>query len=250
MPPNASEPESGSVMAHAAIFSSVISSGSQRSFCASVPRLMMVAAPRPRLTDAVLSNPMLTRAISDTNTAIIDPCAPPPKPPESSGFSSGTSSRCSPFCLARSRSSIFLTDSAAMASRPNWLNSLRTIGYGDISPVSNSSRCGRISLSTNCRTALWTIRSVSDHSIMAPLTLGALVGGDDGGAAQPDVVLQCGADVVDLTLVGCPAQLPGQFGALRQAGGAQRVPLGDQAAGRVDHPATPVGGVVVVDQLR
>ena len=78
MPPNASEPESGSVMAHAAIFSSVISSGSQRSFWASVPRLMMVAAPRPRLTDAVLSKPMLTPASSDTSTATIDPCAASP----------------------------------------------------------------------------------------------------------------------------------------------------------------------------
>ena len=73
MPPNASEPESGSVIAHAAIFSSVISSGSQRSFWAKVPRLMMVAAPRPRLTDAVLSNPMLTLAISETRTATIEP---------------------------------------------------------------------------------------------------------------------------------------------------------------------------------
>src|ERR1700753_3018782 len=225
MPPNASEPESGSVMAHAAIFSSVISSGSQLSFCASVPRLMMVAAPKPRLTDAVLSSPMLTRAISDTSTAIIDPCAPPPKPPDMLEFSSGSSAAGAPFCLARSRSSIFLTDSAAMASRPNWLHSLRAIRYGDSSPVSNSSTCGRISLSTNCRTASRTIRSVSDHSIMAPLTLGALIRGDDAAAAQSDVVLQCGADVVDLTLVGRPTQLPGQFGALRQAGRAQRVPL-------------------------
>ena len=46
---------------------------------------------------------------------------------------------------------------------------------------------------------------------------GALVGGDDGRAAQPDVVLQRSGDVVDLTLVGGAAQLPGQLGALREA---------------------------------
>lgn len=123
MPPNASEPESGSVIAHAAIFSSVISSGSQRSFWASVPRLAMVAAPRPRLTDAVDSNPMLTRAISETSTAIIEPCAPPP-------LNSFAAPELSPFSSTplRSRSSTFLTASAAMVSRPNWLNSLRAIG--------------------------------------------------------------------------------------------------------------------------
>ena len=125
MPPNASEPESGSVMAHAAIFSSVISSGSQRSFWASVPRLMMVVAPRPRLTETVLSNPMLTPASSETIMATIDAWAAiPPKPPAPSGFSLCAS----PASLARSRSSIDLTDSAAIASRPNWLKSLRAIG--------------------------------------------------------------------------------------------------------------------------
>ncbi len=73
MPPNASDPESGSVIAHAAIFPSVISSGNQRSFWASVPRLMMVVAPRPRLTPTVLSSPMLTLATSEISTATIEP---------------------------------------------------------------------------------------------------------------------------------------------------------------------------------
>ena len=81
------------------------------------------------------------------------------------------------------------------------------------------------------------------------LALGALVGGDDGGAAEPDVVLQGGVDAVDLTLVGGAAQLPGQLGALGQPGGAERMALGDQPARRVDHPAAAVGGVAVVDQL-
>ena len=64
-------------------------------------------------------------------------------------------------------------------------------------------------------------------------------------------MLCCRATVasVDLTLVGGAAQLPGELGALGEAGGAERVALGDQAAGGVDDPAAAVGGVVVVDEL-
>ena len=57
MPPKASEPESGSVIAQARDLSSVMRSGSQRCFWARVPRLMIVAAPRPKLTPTALSNP-------------------------------------------------------------------------------------------------------------------------------------------------------------------------------------------------
>ncbi len=63
-------------------------------------------------------------------------------------------------------------------------------------------------------------------------------------------MLQGRVDAVDLSLVGSAAQLPGQLGALGQAGRAERVALGDQPTGGVDHPATAVGGVVVVDQPR
>ena len=134
MPPNASEPASGSVIAHAAIFSSVISSGSQRSFCASVPRLMMVAAPSPRLTPTVLSRPMLTPASSETIATAIDACAPisPSPPPCFVGELLGRRTSA----LARSFSSMPLTASAAITSRPNSLNSFRAIGYGDSSPLS------------------------------------------------------------------------------------------------------------------
>ncbi len=59
----------------------------------------------------------------------------------------------------------------------------------------------------------------------ATLTLGALVGRHDRGPAEADVVLQRGGDVVDLTLVGRPAQLPGQLGALRQARRPSGCPL-------------------------
>jgi hypothetical protein len=82
------------------------------------------------------------------------------------------------------------------------------------------------------------------------LALGALVGRDDGGAAQADVVLKGGVDTVDLALVGGAAQLPGQLRALGQTRRTERVPLGDEPTRRVDHPASAVGGVVVVDQSR
>ena len=55
---------------------------------------------------------------------------------------------------------------------------------------------------------------------------------DDGGAAEADVVLQGHLGALDLALVRLAAQLPGQLRALRQAGGAERVALGDQAAAR------------------
>ncbi len=50
IPPKASEPESGSVMAQAPIFSIVSRSRAQRSFWAVVPLLMIEEAVRPTLT--------------------------------------------------------------------------------------------------------------------------------------------------------------------------------------------------------
>ena len=80
----------------------------------------------------------LTLAISDTSTAAIDPGAARPNLRLISSLHSfvGSSSArhsfvswvYSPACLARSRSSIFLTDSAAITSRPNWLKIFRAIG--------------------------------------------------------------------------------------------------------------------------
>src|ERR1700730_1321680 len=54
MPPNASEPESGSVMAQAPILARVSRSRPHRSFCSMVPRFMIVPAARPRLTPTPL----------------------------------------------------------------------------------------------------------------------------------------------------------------------------------------------------
>ena len=63
-------------------------------------------------------------------------------------------------------------------------------------------------------------------------------------------MLQRDARAVDLALVGLAAQLPGQLAALGQAGGAERVALGDQAARRVDDRAVAaVGGGLRVDEL-
>ena len=79
---------------------------------------------------------------------------------------------------------------------------------------------------------------------------GGLVDGDDGGAAEPDVVLEGDLGAVDLALVGGAAQLPGQLAALGEAGGAERVALGDQAARRVDDRAVAaVGRRLGLDQL-
>src|SRR6185437_9589664 len=57
--------------------------------------------------------------------------------------------------------------------------------------------------------------------------LGALVGRHHRRPTEPDVVLQHRGEVVDLPLVGGAAQLPGELGALCQAGRAQWMALGD-----------------------
>ena len=61
---------------------------------------------------------------------------------------------------------------AAIASMPKVVYSLRSRSYGGRSPCSSSSRCGRISLSTNCRTASRIIFSSSGHSYMARIVWG------------------------------------------------------------------------------
>ena len=55
--PNASEPESGSVIAHAPTLSNVRRSSAHRSFCAAVPLLMMAPAARPTLTPMAVTSP-------------------------------------------------------------------------------------------------------------------------------------------------------------------------------------------------
>ena len=77
----------------------------------------------------------------------------------------------------------------------------------------------------------------------------ALVEGDDAGAAQAQVVLQRQPGAVHLALVGLAAQLPGEFGALCQARGAQRVALAEQAARGVGDHLAAVAVVAIADEL-
>jgi hypothetical protein len=72
---------------------------------------------------------------------------------------------------------------------------------------------------------------------------------DDGGAAEADVVLEGDLRALDLALVGLAAQLPVELGALREAGGAEGVALGDEAARGVDDPLAAVGDGAGVDEL-
>src|SRR5262245_65314289 len=77
-----------------------------------------------------------------------------------------------------------------------------------------------------------------------------LVDRNDRSSAEADVVLQSDLGAVDLALVGLAAQLPGELRALGEPGGAERMALGDQASGRVDHRAlAAVGGRLGLDQL-
>ena len=59
----------------------------------------------------------------------------------------------------------------------------------------------------------------------------------DAGAAEAEVVLQRGPHIIHLSLLRLSPQLPDQFRALRQPGSADGMTLGQQATGRVDHPA-------------
>ncbi len=54
---------------------------------------------------------------------------------------------------------------------------------------------------------------------------------------------------MDLALAAFASKLPREFGALREAGGAERVPLGEQAAGRVGHNLAAVGVVALFDEF-
>ena len=61
-------------------------------------------------------------------------------------------------------------------------------------------------------------------------------------------MLQGNGSALDLTGVGGATQLPGQLGALGEAGRAERVPLGDEAARRVHDPPATVCRLAPLDQ--
>ena len=78
---------------------------------------------------------------------------------------------------------------------------------------------------------------------------GRLVEGDHARTAQTQVVLERGARAFDLGFLRRAAQLAGELVALRQAGSAQWMALGQQAARRIDDEAPTVSIIAVVDEL-
>ena len=72
---------------------------------------------------------------------------------------------------------------------------------------------------------------------------------DDARPAESQIVLQGNARPVDLAGPGHAAQLPGELRALGETGRADRMALGNQAAGGVDDPLAAVGGLPGVDEL-
>ena len=154
MEPNASEPELGSVMAHAPILSIVSRSSAHRSFCSIVPLAMIADEVRPIDTPMAVTMPGQTRhssmiGIMVKATELVS------RPAPSAGASGSTPDR--------SRSMRRLKDSRAMESMPKVENNFRSRSYGGRSPNSRSSRRGRISLSMKSLTADLTISCSSDH---------------------------------------------------------------------------------------
>jgi hypothetical protein len=181
--PNASEPEPGSVIAHAPIFSMVRSGYAQRSFCRSVPFDMMAPPASPTVAPIAITKPGLTR---DSSIATIDPydgsragSSSAPASGASTAPSAGSSvfaTAPSPLPLppaarrARSRSTIFLNDDLTIWLSPNVSRSLRISAYGSIRSDSRSSSAGVSSFSAHCRiifAIIWCC-SVNSNMLAAP----------------------------------------------------------------------------------
>jgi len=62
-------------------------------------------------------------------------------------------------------------------------------------------------------------------------------------------VLEGDLGALDLASLGLAAQVPDELGALREAGGAERVALGQEAARGIGDELTAVGVVAVPDEL-
>src|SRR5258706_7764571 len=77
---------------------------------------------------------------------------------------------------------------------------------------------------------------------------GAFVEGDDTGAAKAEIVLQGEPCALNLPCLRRAAQLVRQLVALRETRGAERMALGQQAAGRVGYGLAAIGVVAVVDE--
>jgi len=120
--PKASEPELGSVMAQAPIFSSVSSSPAQRSFWAIVPLLLMAAEVSPIETPMAVTMPGQMRHSSMIGMRVSDD---EPPSPSRFGFSGGVSPLASASATAFSKAICLANRSFAIESMPNSANSLR-----------------------------------------------------------------------------------------------------------------------------
>eukprot|EP00456_Euglypha_rotunda_P093054 TRINITY_DN98167_c0_g1_i1.p1 TRINITY_DN98167_c0_g1~~TRINITY_DN98167_c0_g1_i1.p1 ORF type:complete len:121 (-),score=15.88 TRINITY_DN98167_c0_g1_i1:10-372(-) len=83
-------------------------------------------------------------------------------------------------------------------------------------------RCRRVPGNRNC------------DSAFQPISIGFSVERDDTGSTEAKIVLQGEACTFDLRFVRRSAQLTSQLVALGKAGRSDRVPLGEQAAARID----------------
>src|SRR6185369_16855453 len=86
------------------------------------------------------------------------------------------------------------------------------------------------------------------RSIMAARS-DSLVQRHHAGAAESEVVLQRQARTLHLALVRRAPQLLNQLGALGKARGAERMPLGQQAARRIGDDPPAIAVVAVADEL-
>ena len=120
--PNASDPDPGSVMAHAPIFSKVTSGRPHRSFWAIVPFDRMAAEVRPMDTPMAVTMPGLQRH-SSMMGIIWNAVALAASAGSRGAFT--CSSTCSPAAIALSRAIWRSKRSRAMASMPKVENSLR-----------------------------------------------------------------------------------------------------------------------------
>ncbi len=77
------------------------------------------------------------------------------------------------------------------------------------------------------------------HGLIRP-SIRPLVNRHHGGASEAEIVLQRDLCVPDEPVVGPAAQLPDELGALRDPGRSERVALGYEAAGGIDHAAASV----------
>ena len=82
--------------------------------------------------------------------------------------------------------------------------------------------------------------------LVARPAVGARVDRDHARTAQAQVVRERDARARDEAVVGPAAQMPGQFGALGQTGGAERVAFGEETAGGVDEDSMPGAALLVL----